>query len=134
MAFTPSDLYRRATEVRSRAYAPYSGFEVGAALLAQDGRVFTGVNVENASYAVSLCAERVALATAVAAGARAFEALAVAGPAGSQTVPCGMCRQALAEFGEALSIVFADERGDLVRTSLADLLPVAFHLRPEVRP
>lgn len=93
-----------------------------------DGRVFTGVNVENASYAMSICAERSALSAAVGAGARAFTAIAIAGPPGSAAPPCGACRQALAEFGESLAVVFAGENGELVETRLDVLLPHVFNL------
>jgi cytidine deaminase len=129
MAFTPSELYARANETRRHAYAPYSRFEVGAALLAVDGRVFTGVNVENASYSLTICAERAALAAAIAAGARRFSAIAIAGPPGVATPPCGACRQALTEFGSELAVIVADERGELAELRLEGLLPHAFRLR-----
>ena len=128
MAFTRAELFARAKDVRRQAYAPYSRFEVGAALLTVDGRVFTGVNVENASYGATMCAERAALAAAIAAGARAFTAIAVAGPSGTRTPPCGLCRQALAEFGESLAVVFSDEADGFVEMRLEELLPEAFHL------
>jgi cytidine deaminase len=124
-----SELYAQAKDVRRLAYAPYSHFEVGAALLASDGRVFTGVNVENASYALSLCAERSALAAAIGGGARAFTVIAIAGPQGASVPPCGACRQALAEFGESIAVVFAGDDGELVERPLAALLPHAFGLR-----
>jgi cytidine deaminase len=130
MAFAPAELHAHAKEARRNAYAPYSRFEVGAALLTIDGRIFTGANVENASYGVSLCAERAALAAAVGAGARAFRAIAIAGPPGARSAPCGACRQALAEFETALAVIFADEQGALVETTLAALLPDAFGLDP----
>jgi len=119
-----------ATRARRRAHAPYSRFAVGAALLAADGRVFLGVNVENASYGLTVCAERVALWKAVSEGAREFVALAVAGPAGRVTSPCGACRQTLAEFAPELRVYWRASSGTLVRRSLKTLLPEAFRLAP----
>ncbi len=109
-----------------RAYAPYSGFRVGAALWTPDGRVFAGCNVENASYPVSLCAERAALAAAVAAGAREFEALLIVADSPRPCPPCGMCRQALAEFGQDLRVVLVGSGGAEAEYRLGDLLPEAF--------
>ncbi|MCS7216520.1 MAG: cytidine deaminase [Candidatus Bipolaricaulota bacterium] len=121
-----AELVRRAVEARARAYAPYSGFAVGAALLAKDGRVFTGCNVENASYGLTVCAERVALFKAVSEGAREFVALAVACGAGP-CAPCGACRQALYEFAPDLLLILADGEGRAWRTArLAELLPHGF--------
>ena len=112
---------------RGNAYAPYSNFPVGAALLADDGRVFTGVNVENASYGLTTCAERAAVARAVAEGVRGFRAIAVAGPHdGVACPPCGSCRQILHEMGPDL-VVVTDGPGDAPQlTSLRTLLPSAF--------
>jgi cytidine deaminase len=120
-------LFAAARTARERAYAPYSGFSVGAALRARDGRIFTGCNVENASYSLSICAERSALFGAVAAGARAFDAIAIAGPDGLAALPpCGACRQALAEFGAELLVVMGDASGALGVHTLAELLPLRF--------
>jgi cytidine deaminase len=115
---------RAAREVRERAYAPYSSFRVGAAVLA-NGRVFAGCNVENASFPAGICAERNAMAAAVAAGCRDLEAVLVLGP--KPVAPCGMCRQALVEFNPraAVLIAGADEGDDLV-TSLDVLQPQPF--------
>jgi cytidine deaminase len=113
----------------AQAYAPYSGFRVGAALEADDGRVFTGCNVENASYPVTVCAERVALGAAVVAGASTFRRVVIVSSGQRVASPCGMCRQALAEFGldvEVISLTVGGERGSWV---LRDLLPEAFDLR-----
>ncbi len=97
---TPSltSLARAAIDAAQRAYAPYSKFKVGAALLAEDGRVFTGCNVENASYGLTNCAERTAVFKAVSEGATRFKAIAIAGGVGDVAMPCGACRQVLAEF------------------------------------
>jgi cytidine deaminase len=128
MAFTSAELHAQARDVRRHAYAPYSRFEVGAALSTIDGRVYTGVNVENAAFGVGICAERAALCAAVTAGARAFEAIAVAGPPGKRVTPCGACRQALAEFGLDLRVVYGLEDGGLAEKRLAELLPDGFEL------
>ena len=121
----PQALLAAAVEARRGAYAPYSGFAVGAALAGADGSVWTGANVENASYGLSMCAERTALFHAVSAGARTFAAVAVAGPDGVATLPCGACRQALWEFAPGLAVVYAD--GATVRSvPLAELLPLPF--------
>ena len=121
------DLLRRAIEARSNAYAPYSGFRVGAALLARDGTVFTGVNVENASYGLTLCAERTAVAKAISEGSREFRAIAVVGPEDDvMCAPCGSCRQVLHEAGPDLLVVMPGAGGDPVVTPLSELLPRAF--------
>ncbi len=108
------------------AYAPYSGFHVGAAVLGASGAIHAGCNVENASYPVSLCAERGAIAAAVAAGERALSAVAVVTAQGDPCPPCGMCRQALSEFGPDLDVVLVAADGRIVRTRLSTLLPDAF--------
>ena len=118
------DLVQAALEAREHAYAPYSHFRVGAALLTRSGRVFTGVNVENASYGLSVCAERVAAFNAVAAGEREFEAIAVV--TGNGVMPCGACRQVLAEFGPDMRIIVADAEGNSRTYRLPDLLPGRF--------
>ncbi len=120
------DLAGAARRARARAYAPYSRFRVGAAVRA-GGRVFEGANVENASYGLTVCAERVAVATAVAAGARQVTAVAVASGTVPPTPPCGMCLQVLAEFGgPGMPVTLAGARGARVETTLGDLLPTAF--------
>ncbi len=118
---TASELLEAAREARSHAYAPYSNFTVGAAILTKGGDVITGANVENASYPVGMCAERTALFAAVAQGHRTFDAIAIVGPEGVALTPCGACRQALSEFGELR--VVREGRDDV---SLCDLLPDAF--------
>jgi cytidine deaminase len=122
-----SELLRRAREARRHAYAPYGDFQVGAALLAEDGRVFTGVNVENASFGLTICAERTAMTKAVSEGARAFRAVAVVGPEDDvPCAPCGSCRQFLHEFGPDLLVITAGGDGRPRTASLRELLPGAF--------
>lgn len=118
-------LMEKATAVRESAYAPYSHFSVGAALLAEDGTVYVGCNVENASYGLGICAERSAAVSAVAAGRRTFRAIAIAGPPTTATLPCGACRQFLSEFAPHLVVVYTTE-GDAEQTTLDQLLPRAF--------
>ena len=102
------DLVRRAREARERAYAPYSRFPVGAAVVDELGRTFTGANVENASYGLTMCAERVAIFSAVAAGARGIKAMAVSAQTHKPVSPCGACRQVLAEFCKPSTPVYSD--------------------------
>lgn len=118
-------LIQLATEARRRAYAPYSNYSVGAALRTVSGRIFTGVNVENAAYPTGMCAERVAVFKAVSEGERAFEAIAVVTENGGW--PCGGCRQVLAEFGLETLVIIADAHGRLItETTVGALLPGAF--------
>jgi cytidine deaminase len=119
-------LVSAAAQARTRAYAPYSGFAVGAALLADDGRVFTGCNVENASYGLSLCAERNAVGQAVTAGARVFAAIAIVAPGPNVATPCGMCRQVLSELAPSIEVLCMTPEGVELRTSVAALLPHGF--------
>lgn len=121
---TGAELVDLARRVRARAYAPYSRYAVGAALLTRDGRVYTGVNVENASYALTVCAERVAVIRMVAEGGSGPAMLAVATRDGG--FPCGACCQVLAEFSADLPVWIAGDAGPLVETSLAALLPHPF--------
>jgi len=126
---TASDLLRAAREARKHAYAPYSNFPVGAALLTASGDVVTGANVENASYPVGTCAERTALFAAVAQGHRSFQAIAIAGTEGVTLNPCGACRQALAEFGDGMRII----REGCDDITLRELLPESFGPRDLAR-
>ena len=122
-------LVEAAQAARKNAYAPYSSYAVGAAILAANGKMYTGANVENASYPAGLCAERVALFSAVAAGERKFAAIAIVTRDGGS--PCGACRQALVEFGGQIEVVLALESGDVVDiTTVAALLPKSFSLNP----
>lgn len=121
----PSDLAQLAATARNSAYAPYSKFQVGAALLAENGEVFNGCNVENASYGLTICAERTAVFKAVSAGHTSFTAIAISVPGSGS--PCGACRQVLNEFNPAMMIYLADEKGRITReTTLQQLLPDAF--------
>lgn len=118
-------LISRALAARARAYAPYSHYQVGAALLAASGKIYDGVNVENAVYPVSICAERTALVKAVSEGERAFEGIAVATQKGGAL--CGMCRQMLSEFEPQLKVLLVDGQGRVtLETSVSELLPHAF--------
>ncbi len=121
-----------ANEARCRAYVPYSNYPVGAALRTRSGRIFTGVNVENAAYPTTMCAERIAIYKAVSEGEREFEVIAVVTPNGGS--PCGGCRQVMAEFGLDTIVLIADGQGRLLQqTTVKDLLPGAFtpdHLKP----
>ena len=124
-----AELVAAARAARERAYAPYSGFRVGAALLTAQGDVVTAANVENASYGLAICAERSAVVAAVAAGSRSFVSIAVAGNGPEPVTPCGACRQVLREFpnGVDLEVLCAGESGDgVVTTTLGALLPDSF--------
>lgn len=116
-------LVQAAWQAREAAYAPYSNFAVGAALLAVDGRIFLGCNVENISYGLTNCAERVAVGAAIAAGAREFVAVAVVADTGVPISPCGACRQVLAEFG--VPRIMLANRGERLEFGLDELLPRA---------
>ena len=115
-------LISAATTARLFAYAPYSNFQVGAALLTKDGRVFTGCNVENLSYGLTICAERSALFAAVTAGVREFEAIAIVADTCEPVSPCGACRQVMAEFGD-FKIICGTLEGKVFESTVATLLP-----------
>ena len=119
------ELIQAAIDARTRAYAPYSNYSVGAALLTSTGKIFTGVNIENAAYPTTICAERVAVFKAVSEGECKFTAIAVVTLNGGS--PCGSCRQVLAEFGLETRVLIADAQGQIVQeVSVEDLLPGAF--------
>ena len=118
-------LIRAAIEARGSAHSPYSGFAVGAALLCEDGSIFTGCNVENLSFGLTMCAERVALGSAIAAGNRKFRCIAIAADTDEVLSPCGACRQVLAEFNPSLTVFAANLNGRVEEFSLEVLLPRA---------
>lgn len=120
------ELYRLATEARKNSYSPFSGFRVGAALLTGEGRVYTGVNIENSSYGATICAERTAFVKAISEGERSFSAIAVSA-GDDEAVPCGICRQFMYEFAPDIEIITCRE-GKLRRHTLEELLPEGFRL------
>lgn len=125
-AASADDLVQRALAVQQHAYAPASRFHVGAAVRSRDGRVFVGCNVENASYGLTICAERAAVCAAVAAGARDLVAVAIATDLEQPGRPCGACRQVLAEFGLGMQVLLVGRAGVRQQTTLRALLPDPF--------
>jgi cytidine deaminase len=119
-------LYRAAMDARDKAWAPYSKFQVGAALLLPNGDIVTGCNVENATYGATVCAERTAVGCAVAGGHREFRAICIVTDLEEPAAPCGICRQVLAEFCDDLPIMLANPDGDRARVTLSELLPRRF--------
>ena len=120
-------LKNKADEMLDIAYVPYSNFPVGAALLTKDGKVFTGCNIENASYPLSNCAERTAIFKAISEGEREFEKLVVTGNTKGPISPCGACRQVLVEFCEPdMTVILTNKKGDTFNTTVSELLPGAF--------
>ena len=126
------ELCRTAIEAMQKSYSPYSGYCVGAALLAADGTIFTGCNIENASYPATICAERSAVSTAVSAGVRRFAAIAIVGGPegvlGGECPPCGICRQVLSEFCSPAMPVYLGRADGITALTLGDLLPHSFTL------
>ena len=122
--FDPEELVQKAIEARGNAYAPYSHYPVGAALLTASGEIYTGCNVENAAFTPTICAERTAVVKAVSEGKRDFVAIAVATENGG--APCGVCRQVLREFGEDIEVLITDAEGDYRTTTVGELLPDSF--------
>ncbi len=128
-----SRLIEMATKVMEYAYAPYSGIRVGAALLCRDGRVFTGVNIENASYGLTICAERVAVFNAISSGCRDFVALVIASNTEDPLYPCGACSQVLAEFVEDIEILsISTTTNKSIKIRLSQVLPIAKDLRNRI--
>lgn len=125
---TDVELYKLARKSAKNAYAPFSGFKVGAAILTTGGDVFTGVNVENSSYGATICAERVACTKAVSEGFREFEAIAIATYDGVEASPCGMCRQFLFEFAPKLRVITGKNEDEIEVSNLDELLPKGFRL------
>lgn len=120
------ELVEQARQARLQAYAPYSNFKVGAALRTRDGQVFLGCNVENASFSLTICAERTAAVSAIAAGQTDWDEIVVVADTERPTTPCGACRQFLAEFNPALRVVIANGHKVFFTTTVAELLPHAF--------
>lgn len=126
---TDSQLVQEAMKAKEYAYVPYSHFPVGAALLTRSGRVFTGCNVENASYRLTICAEQTAVSKAVSAGEREFAAIAVVCDTDDYCSPCGACRQLIAEFGLNTRVIMANKAGDYRVRTIRELLPGSFTLQ-----
>jgi cytidine deaminase len=120
------ELFQEAVKAKEYAYAPYSKFRVGAALLAKNGKVYTGCNVECASFGGTNCAERTAIFKAISEGNRDFEAIAIASDNGMFTFPCGICRQVIFEFGKDIKIIVGDEDGKIKIVPIKELLPYGF--------
>ena len=124
---TDKELFRMAVKASENAYAPFSNFHVGAALLTEDGKVFTGVNIENSSYGATICAERTAMVKAISEGARNFESIAIAGNGGTSW-PCGICRQFMYEFCPEIRVISGENEDELKVYTLKELLPEGFKL------
>jgi cytidine deaminase len=123
---TDRELINKAVAVSEKAYAPYSGFKVGAAVECEDDTVFTGCNVENAAYGCCICAERSALVKAVSEGRRSFRRIAVYAEGNTYCMPCGTCRQMLGEFSPNMEVLCAKSGGSYVSYRLSELMPYAF--------
>lgn len=128
--FPDLELVERARQAMGAAYAPYSGFRVGAALITAGGEIFTGCNIENSSYGLTCCAERVAVFKAVSAGHKEFAGLAVISGGADYCSPCGACRQVLAEFAPDMPVLMCNDRGEYQAEAVRELLPRHFSLRP----
>lgn len=128
-AKTERSLISKASKAADKAYSPFSKVKVGAAILTSDGRVFSGCNVENSSYGLSICAERTAAVKAVSSGAKSFKAVAVVSNLEGLTYPCGACRQFLSEFGDDILVIVVAKKGKVMRHSLGELLPETFLLK-----
>jgi cytidine deaminase len=126
---SPARLISSARQARRRAHAAYSGFKVGAALEAKDGTIITGCNIENATYGLTMCAERVAVFKALSEGHRAFRRIAIVADTDAPTPPCGACRQILWEFAGDIEVILANLRRETDRYRLSELLPVPFDER-----
>ncbi|HEC92872.1 MAG TPA: cytidine deaminase [Candidatus Atribacteria bacterium] len=120
-------LFKEAEKARKKAYTPYSKFKVGAAVLTTDGKIFTGCNIENASFGLTVCAERVAILKAISEGSYKFEAMAIIGDTERPCSPCGACRQVISEFGEDIKIAMSNLKGDVKIKKISELLPEAFN-------
>ena len=123
---TEKDLCQKAIDMLERSYCPYSHFAVGAALESADGTVFTGCNIENASYTPTICAERTAIFKAVSEGYRDFKRIVIAGRSEDYCVPCGVCRQVMQEFAPDLEVICLNGKGEAKHFTLKELLPYGF--------
>lgn len=123
------ELIEKAKEARKDAYAPYSDFKVGAAVLTRDGEIYTGCNIENSSYGLSICAERVAIFNAVSAGKSDLVAVALTADSKELVTPCGACRQVIFEFNEDMDVIMADLSGNVSTKSIDELLWKGFSLK-----
>ena len=125
---TEKELIARAFDAKKNAYVPYSGFHVGAAILCKDGSLYTGCNIENSAYGVTVCGERTALFKAVSEGhTDDFVMMAVTGDSEDYCMPCGACRQALSEFAPDLPVLISNCRGEYIRATVSELLPGSFN-------
>ncbi len=125
---TVQELINKAKEAKTHAYAPYSNFSVGAAIETESGKVYTGCNVENSSFGLSMCAERVAIFKAVSEGETKFKRIAIVADTKGPVSPCGACRQVMAEFGN-FEVILSNENGNVEKTTVEELLPGSFDLR-----
>lgn len=134
MSISEDELINQARRAMKNAYAPYSKFRVGAALLTDDGQIYTGCNVENSSYGAANCAERTAVFTAVCHGARKFQKIAIIADSTEPVKPCGICRQVLFEFSPKMEIITIGASGTIERVRLDALLPHGFRIKPAQEP
>lgn len=125
---TDKELIEISISAQEFAYAPYSEFKVGAALLCKDGSVYTGCNIENSTYGATNCAERTAVFKAVSEGKRDFSAIAITSSGGGLTFPCGICRQVLSEFSPEMRVILSDKDGNIKTFSLSELIPNSFRI------
>ncbi|MCP4581625.1 MAG: cytidine deaminase [candidate division Zixibacteria bacterium] len=123
------ELIEAARQVQKNAYAPYSNFKIGVAILGNDSQIYTGVNVESSSYGLTICAERGAVCKAVAAGCKIFAKIVVYSSCSPPATPCGACRQVLYEFGQDLQVICVNDHNEIVRYELSQLLPEGFRLK-----
>ena len=121
-------LYNLAVEAMEKAYAPYSNYKVGAAVLTKEGKVFTGCNVENSSYGATICGERTAITKAISEGYRDIVAVAISGSDGKFASPCGICRQVIFEFGDKIEVILGNSDGEIKKYTIEELLPEGFRL------
>ena len=125
-----NQLIKEATMAREHAYAPYSNFKVGAALLTEDGSLYSGSNIENSSYSLTCCAERIAIFKAISEGQRQFRKMAIIGDSEDPISPCGACRQVMSEFfNDEVDIYLTNLKGDVKETTISQLLPNSFSLK-----